>query len=554
MVKRSMYQKRDPITNSLSYRNSSRRLISGRCFTFMKLVTVVFAALLTIHSIRNGWSALDNDTVVQLESNPDSSCIFRNSSIYRSVYVYPSFGDFEGGWYGDILSLDGRNNRSPKWPWLDIDERLRKHAMGHYAVKSRESQYTTELLVRDIFTHPLSCLRANDPETATLFYVPYLPSIEFHNGSLFVNDYSTSPFGQALIDATDGQYEKWEETFGLSSKYWRRRGGADHILVFSEPLHGLSHPRDMRGNYHTIHTQRQLRPPIIISVGVSTTFVKMYPKCSRKNILMPYPNSNGRWYNGKLDEEVSGILQKAGLTNAAKSTASLPAERQLALAENSSGTRPLGQFYSAGRHGTCVALRRSLSKDYKCAPSSLVASKLSDQYAHGYRMATMCPCPGGDSPAAKRMFDAILAGCIPLILSYDFVWPLSIEFDKSHTLDPSEFSVRLDASYYEKSRVRKNCTLKDESLPSLQSMLESIPADEIQRLRLGVKKAAESYSYFRPSSDLPDNPLRERVLPNGGATFALIEALGARSAGRRWPECKAEVSLAPSDTVNTFKC
>ena len=55
------------------------------------------------------------------------------------------------------------------------------------------------------------------------------------------------------------------------------------------------------------------------------------------------------------------------------------------------------------------------------------------------------------------MFDALHAGCVPLILSKDFVWPFSKEFDTlsnssggkdddaSSFLDPSLFSIRLDA-------------------------------------------------------------------------------------------------------------
>jgi hypothetical protein len=497
----------------------------------------------------------------QEEKDKDAACPFRYSPLYRSVYVYPNFGDTSHGWQGDMLSVHGQENRTPPWPWLEIDQRLKQQSIGHYGIKSREAQYATELLIRDILVHPDSCLRTNNPETATLFYIPYLPSVEFHNGSLFVLDYSTSPFGAALLEASEGNYRPWEETFGLTSKYWKRRSGSDHILVFSEPLHGLSHPRDRRGNYHTIHTQKQMRPPIVISVGVSTTFVEMHPQCARKNILLPYPNIDGRWYNGIYDQEVHQVLKVAGMDNVTQSTAALPAERALAVSSMKANLdtwiqpRPLGQFYTAGRHGTCATLRQSLSKDYKCAPSATVAAKIaSNGYAHGYRMATFCPCPGGDSPAAKRMFDAILAGCIPLILSYDFVWPLTKEFDAALPLDPSEFSIRLEAKDHDTSRLRKNCTIKDESQPGLQAMLESIPASEIKRLRAGVQKAAELYSYFRRTPDLPNNPLRDGVLPNGGVAMALVEALSQRAGGVRWPACEEEAKGSPQDQIQQFKC
>lgn len=213
----------------------------------------------------------------------DSGCIFRHSPLYRSIYVYPSPLDKE--WKGEILSQYAISYQNITWPWLEMDRRLKKEGKAQYDANNKDfNQYTTELLVRDIITHPDSCLRTNDPESASLFYVPYLPTMEYHNGSLF-GDYSTSPFSQAMLDATDfyinedgnsyGKYDPWEKTFGLTSKYWKRKNGADHIVVMSEPLHGFSHPRNRRGNFHYLHSQKQLSPPIVISIELSTTFVEM---------------------------------------------------------------------------------------------------------------------------------------------------------------------------------------------------------------------------------------------------------------------------------------
>ena len=46
-------------------------------------------------------------------------------------------------------------------------------------------------------------------------------------------------FGEAIRRILEHRdYQAWEDVWGLTSKYWKRRGGADHILVFSEPLQG----------------------------------------------------------------------------------------------------------------------------------------------------------------------------------------------------------------------------------------------------------------------------------------------------------------------------
>ena len=59
-------------------------------------------------------------------SNNDQDCIFRNSPIYRKVFVYPNPGEL--GWEGDLLTEHGRNLTAMQWPWLSIDEQARRDA------------------------------------------------------------------------------------------------------------------------------------------------------------------------------------------------------------------------------------------------------------------------------------------------------------------------------------------------------------------------------------------------------------------------------------------
>ena len=406
-------------------------------------------------------------------------------------------------------------------------------------------QYTLELIVRDILTHPSSCLSTPHPDEAKLFYVPYLPSMEFHKGRLFVADYSTTEYGKAISAALEGQYDLWEEYFGFTSKYWERNHGADHILVWSEPLHGFSHPRMKRGNHHYIYTQRLLRPAIGIVVEVSTTFVEMYPRCAAKNILVPYPNPDGRWMNGKLDEDAA--QWHAGKTSQAE--------------ERKEEKRPASYWYSSGNHGTCANLRRIMMEDYRCTSShnTLQSRGKLPSYLLGMRLSKICPCPGGDSPSAKRNFDSVLAGCVPLILSHDFVWPYTKEFDSALDTDPNEFSIRLPATEYTNSQFGEGCTiLNNNTHKGLPSHIDSIIGDatEMQRLQNGVAKARDLYSFYSRSQEMPNNPLREGVLPDGGAAHALVDALASRIGGERWTQCEEELAAIPqnSEEVKSFKC
>jgi hypothetical protein len=503
----------------------------------------------------------EDASTLQLPEDADADCPFRDSPLHRKVYVYPNPG--EEGWEGDILSEAGRNLVSLKpWPWLAFDKAAKASSTGHYNIYSQNVQYTTELLVREIMINPASCLRTSDPEEASLFYVPYLPSMEYHMGQDRATDYSYSPYGRAITDILDDRkYGAWEELYGLTSKYWKRREGADHILVFSEPMHGLYHPRNRRGNFHFIHSQKQLTPPIVISVELSTSFVEMYPACAAKNILMPYPNTDGRWFNGVLDKEASTVLEQKR-ASVATSGAAAAAERTLLEATTDDdpilSPRPVAQFYNAGNHGTCRQLRRAMKQDYEaCSPSAPVMMKQlgAKHYATGMRVATFCPCPGGDSPSAKRMFDALLAGCIPVILSHDFVWPFTKEFDPLISLDPADFSIRLNATDYDEPLLEPaTCQPKDASKPGLQAFLDSISPTELERLRRGAAKARDLYSWYKRRPGLPENPLQEGVLPDGGTAVWLVQALAERAEGRRWPACEKELTKPRGKDPMQFKC
>jgi hypothetical protein len=171
-------------------------------------------------------------------------------------------------------------------------------------------------------------------------------------------------YARAISDAVDGDYTGWKQHFGLTEQYWQRRNGSDHILVFSEPLQGLTHPKNKRGSYHFVHTQRQLDPPIIVSVELSTTFINMHKACAEKNILLPYPITDGRYFNGAWSRQAAALLTNS--TNSI-STKEIPNEVRN---DPPYHPRPLSVFYRAGLHGSCTALRLSMKKDYKCSDTA----------------------------------------------------------------------------------------------------------------------------------------------------------------------------------------
>ena len=153
------------------------------------------------------------------------------------------------------------------------------------------------------------------------------------------------------------------------------------------------------------------------------------------------------------------------------------------------------------------------------------------------------------------MFDALIAGCIPVILSEDFVWPATKEFDPLLQLDPLDFSIRLNASDYDSELLdHTTCRPLNDIKPGLQAYLESIPTSELARLRRGVALAGQLFSWYAVSDQLPQNPLREGILPDGGTAHFVVQALAERAGGQRWSACESELTLPRGPDPSKFKC
>ena len=122
-------------------------------------------------------------------------------------------------------------------------------------------------------------------------------------------------------------------------------------------------------------------------------------------------------------------------------------------------------------------------------------------------------------------------------------------------LDPYDFSIRLNASDYDAELLdQKTCRPLNETKPGLQAYLESISPAELMRLRRGVAKAGKLFAWYAISDQLPQNPLKEGILPDGGTAHFVVQALAERAAGKRWNSCKLELTLPRGPDPSQFKC
>ena len=365
------------------------------------------------------------------------------------------------------------------------EEQRRQCAQGpcrtHFNGEHLLAQFTLEHVLYDFFRQ--SCVRTRNPDEADLFFVTHFGDI-LYRATGRKND--PSPWERALLDLVEKNDPRaWERTFNTSAKYWQRRHGADHILVQPAPVTGLRHPKGVRGWGHYL---QQLTAPVWISLELSKSFAGEYPACAQKNIVAPYPIPGRGWHNGEWGN-VAATAQKRLLDP------HLP----------SGPGRPLTTYFRAGDHG-CVPVRKAIKREFKNAARSRGGIgdqafvlrdrpiKIKDEDTFRRRVAALprqaamfladfCPCPEGDSPSAKRQYDAVIAGCVPVVASDDALWAFSNEAGLDGPLDPSEFALHVP----EAGLAQRNASLL-EAVDAARSRLDA--------LRSHGSKAAWAYRYY----------------------------------------------------------
>lgn len=411
---------------------------------------------------------------------------------------------------------------------IRVSEEARANGSLHVCHKCILEQFSLEYVIFDFFTQ--FCGRVYDPNLADYFYLPIVRDAELRllMTTSTARDRPPFPAEQALLQLLEkGNSSLFETYFQVSDEHWRKRGGADHIIVMPAPVTNLRHERSARGFFHyMVH----LHAPVFIALEYSKSFVLEYPICStRKNIVVPYPTIDPDLYSHKWKP---------------------PSPRS---------NRSALLFYSGGLHGDCMEVRIALHALIK--NSSRIAGVLPSTHMNmrtreeGFLHSVFCPVPVGDSPSSKRMYDVLNFGCIPVLLSDDIVWAYS--HLSGGTLNASLFALQLPQSvvhfsaetllakfshihfpYLPVSGINAYDLLRD-SLSSggayergqyvnpLVQILRRVPYEDQVFLREQGEVHAEYFRYFRMSA-MDGIPIASHVLPDGGAIDMLSTQLEKR--------------------------
>ena len=292
--------------------------------------------------------------------------------------------------------------------------------------------YGTELLFHRRFQEEASC-RTDQPQDAEIFFVPsYFKCIEVLN----------------YFDAFDSEGVEADLLFQNVLHYLRsfgpwfdRKDGADHVFLFSWGRHPCRIPGWHAG----------LRSAILLQVE---------NHCEDLNFEKPEPSFN-RWKDIVIPGHVD--LWRA---------------RELV-----SKNRPLEDrdvlLCFHGRHAgntqsyANVSVRTRIMEEL-AGLSGVSVGGFIEEYHVLMGRSLFCLAPRGITPWTIHLYVALLAGCIPVILSDD----LEVPFQE--LLEWPEFSIKWPA----------------EKISELYGYLRSIPALELVRLKEGVDEHSCWFNYY----------------------------------------------------------
>ncbi|XP_062207202.1 probable arabinosyltransferase ARAD1 isoform X1 [Phragmites australis] len=285
-----------------------------------------------------------------------------------------------------------------------------------------------------------SVIRVQRQEEADIFYVPFFTTISYF---LLEKQECKALYREALKWVTD-------------QPAWQRSEGRDHIISVHHPWSFKSVRRfvkkaiwllpdmDSTGNWYK-PGQVYLEKDVILPYVPNIEFCDS--KCvsetqSKRSILL--------FFRGRLKRNAGGKIRS-------KLVAELKGAEDIVIEEG-----------SAGAEGKTAA-------------------------QNGMRKSIFCLSPAGDTPSSARLFDAIISGCIPVIISDELELPFE------GILDYREIALFVSSS--------------DAVQPGwLVNYLRGIDAKRVREMRYNLVKYSRHFLYSSPAQPLGPEDLTWRMI------------------------------------------
>uniref|UniRef100_A0A9I9CIH4 Exostosin GT47 domain-containing protein n=2 Tax=Cucumis melo TaxID=3656 RepID=A0A9I9CIH4_CUCME len=283
-------------------------------------------------------------------------------------------------------------------------------------------------------------VRVHRQEEADLFYIPFFTTISFF---LLEKQQCKALYREALKWVTD-------------QPAWKRSEGRDHIL----PVH---HPWSFK-------TVRKFMKNAIW--------------------LLPDMDSTGNWYKpGQVYLEKDLILPYVPNVDLcdSKCLANQQSKRSILLFFRGRLKRNAGGKIRAKLGGELSGADDVLIEEGTAGEGGKAAAQT------GMRKSIFCLSPAGDTPSSARLFDAIVSGCIPVIVSDELELPFE------GILDYRKIALFVSSSDALKSGW-------------LLTYLRSFSAADIRRLQQNLAKLSRHFVYSNPAQPMGPEDLAWKMI------------------------------------------
>ncbi|KAG0580756.1 hypothetical protein KC19_4G197000 [Ceratodon purpureus] len=289
--------------------------------------------------------------------------------------------------------------------------------------------YATEGLFLKRMEDPSNSFTVSDPKKAHMFLLPY----SVRQMVDFVQDpYSRSMRPMKTFIAN------YVETIASKYPYWNRTHGADHFFVSCHDWAPLS------TMFHEELHKNSMK--VVCNADLKANFDL------RKDVSIPQTLKGGN----QSDLDIGN----------------LPPDQ-----------RDFFAFYAGQMHGVVrpVLIEHWKGKDpsmkiYEVLPPE-IAQNIS--YAEHMKRSRYCLCPKGFEVNSPRIVEAILSGCVPVIIADNFVLPYS------DVLDWTKFSI----------------TVAEKDIPHLKKILSSIPDGTYRSMQSRLKYIRRHFVWLEDPED-----------------------------------------------------